>query len=191
MKLRAAVLAFLAVAVQAASEEKEPEKKFLRKQPQPPEASSSSFQAADGSNRRRSGRDLSPDFAVDVTNAVCPGLTMVAVSEAPSEAACEDRCRSDPNCDLYQYCEWPRSCRTFEGQWSMKNYHRCFVATSSSPPDQQCIPDHNFQWLGKARTGSDKVPTRTAEISRKRGFSGYLNLGGTATAECRDAQALG
>jgi len=69
----------------------------------------------------------------------------------------------------------------------MANYlGRCYVATSTSSRDM-CKFDNNRQWIGKARTGSNRVPVKTVPVARKRGFSGY----GEKPTTCTDAAALG
>jgi len=138
-----------------------------------------------------SHRDLSSEFTIDLTHTVCPDLTRVGVADASTEAECEAYCASDPNCDLYQYCPLPKSCLSYEGRWNMKLAHRCFVSTASSSRGR-CLPEWNYQWLGKAKAGSTRgVPTRTQEVTRKRGMSGFGSLSTQDTQLCRDAQELG
>jgi len=140
----------------------------------------------DGETDSEGIRNLAAAFTEDLHQTVCPGLIRKDNNVAPSESACASICANDPGCDAYQYCPKEiNSCQLPNGSWISANQQgRCYVATSSSSRGM-CKLDNNRAWVGKAKTGSNRVPIKTNPVPRKRGFSGY---GGTAS--CTDASAL-
>ena len=134
-------------------------------------------------------------FTVDLGNARCPDLVEKDSSVAPDAASCAALCSEDLGCDLWQYCpEDHVNCRLHSNRWSPNDGSvRCYVSSSTSSREM-CIPDGWNRWIGSARTGSNRLPTRTAPVTRKRGFSGFLKQkinGNLQQAVCQDSEALG
>jgi len=108
----------------------------------------------------------SSDFTIDLRDAVCPGLVAKDKGVAPTATACAALCKSDPGCDVWQYCpQNPNTskitaCRLYEGNWSMGNWARCYVSTSTSSRGT-CKADDKKKWTGAARAGSGRYPQST------------------------------
>ena len=131
-------------------------------------------------------------FPVDLTHAVCPDLVGISSSVAPNSTACEEICDFDPGCDLWQWCPYSvQSCLLHDRvSWTPGNWSRCYISRATTSRNL-CEPDSNFKWIGAARGSSrHRVPTRSAPVTTKRGFSGFLYAAGGVPA-CADAQALG
>jgi len=117
--------------------------------------------------------DLPPpssDFTIDLKNAVCPDLTAKDKNVAPTAAACAALCKSDPGCDVWQYCpQNPNtskitSCKLYEGNWSMGNWARCYISTSASSRGT-CKADDTKKWTGAARGDSARYSQSTGSNS--------------------------
>jgi len=96
------------------------------------------------------------DFPIDLTDTICPGLVDKDKSKAPDASACAALCASDPGCDVWQYCpQDPQSssitsCRLYNGDWTLGNWVRCYVSTSTSSR-ASCEPDSSKKGIGAAR----------------------------------------
>jgi len=145
---------------------------------------------------RPAGRLLAGEsFIVDLTHAACPGVSGRDKFQAPDMASCAALCEADPGCDLWLYCPYLydiNSCLLHDQvSWSLGNWTRCYVSNATSSREM-CIPDKYSKWKGAARTGSTRVPAKTAPTRAKRGFSGYLYAmdGGNEIRPCNDAAFL-
>jgi len=103
----------------------------------------------------------SSDFTIDLKNTICPDLEAKDKYEAPSAAACAALCESDAGCDVWQYCPQDpmsstiTSCKLYEGNWSMGNWARCYITTSTTSRGA-CKADTSKKWTGAARGDSER-----------------------------------